>query len=70
MSCLYLLADTPEYLRDKQLVKYSSFGSNAKGVNASAAINLYANERIKDWLLKPIPTIIQEDGEDKTNNNT
>lgn len=65
MSCLHLLADTPEYLRDKQLVKYSSFGSNAKGVNASAAINLYANERIKDWLLKPVPTIIQEDGEDK-----
>lgn len=65
MSCLHLLADTPEYLRDKQLVKYSSFGSNAKGVNASAAINLYANERIKDWLLKPIPTIVQEDGEDK-----
>lgn len=65
MSCLHLLADTPEYLRDKQLVKYSSFGSNAKGVNASAAINLYANERIKDWLLKPIPTVIQEDGEDK-----
>lgn len=65
MSCLHLLADTPEYLRDKQLVKYSSFGSNAKGVNASAAINLYANERIKDWLLKPIPTIVQEDKEDK-----
>lgn len=65
MSCLHLLADTPEYLRDKQLIKYSSFGSNAKGVNASAAINLFANERIKDWLLKPIPTIIQEDGEDK-----
>ena len=65
MSCLHLLADTPEYLRDKQLVKYSSFGSNAKGVNASAAINLFANERIKDWLLKPIPTIVQEDGEDK-----
>lgn len=65
MSCLHLLADTPEYLRDKQLVKYSSFGSNAKGVNASAAINLYANERIKDWLLKPIPTIVQEGEEDK-----
>lgn len=65
MSCLHLLADTPEYLRDKQLIKYSSFGSNAKGVNASAAINLYANERVKDWLLKPIPIILQEDGEDK-----
>ena len=39
MNSIHLLADTPEYLRDKQLVKYSSFGSNAKGVNASLAIN-------------------------------
>ena len=28
MNSIHLLADTPEYLRDKQLVKYSSFGSN------------------------------------------
>lgn len=31
MSSTHLLADTPEYLRDKQLVKYSAFGSNSKG---------------------------------------
>ena len=62
MNCTHLLADTPEYLRDKQLVKYSSFGSGAKGINASAAINNYANERIREWLLKPVITQVVEDG--------
>jgi hypothetical protein len=65
MRCTHLLADTPEYLRDKQLIKYSSFGSNSKGVNAIAAINNYANTLIRDWLLKPVPTIITEDGIEK-----
>lgn len=65
MHCTHLLADTPEYLRDKQLIKYSSFGSNAKGVNATAAINNYANSLIRDWLLKPITTVITEDGIEK-----
>lgn len=65
MQCTHLLADTPEYLRDKQMIKYSSFGSNAKGVNATAAINNYANGLIRDWLLKPVTTIVVEDGEEK-----
>lgn len=64
MNCTHLLADTPEYLRDKQLIKYSSFGSNAKGVNASAAINAYANNLIRDWLMKPVTIIQNIDGED------
>lgn len=54
MNSTHLLADTPEYLRDKQLIKYSNFGSNAKGVNANAAINNYANSLIRDWLMKPV----------------
>ena len=59
----FRLADTPEYLRDKQLVKYSSFGSNAKGVNVSANINNFANSLIKDWLLMKVPVEVkQEDG--------
>lgn len=58
-KCVYLLAETPEYLRDKQLVKYSSFGSNAYGVNASAAINIYANRLLKDWFNKTI-TVLQK----------
>ena len=59
----FRLADTPEYLRDKQLVKYSSFGSNAKGVNVSANINNFANRLIKDWLLMKVSIEVkQEDG--------
>ena len=65
LNCTHLLADTPEYLRDKQLVKYSAFGSNQKGVNASAAINNYANDLLRNWLMKPIPTIVVEDGVEK-----
>lgn len=57
MNCIYLLAETPEYLRERQLVKYSAFGSNRYGVNATASINDYANNLIRDWLLKP--TVIQ-----------
>lgn len=53
MNCIHYLAETPEYLREKQLVKYSAFGSNKYGVNASAAINDYANGLLRDWLLKP-----------------
>ena len=57
MNCTHLLAETPEYLREKQLVKYSAFGSNKYGVNASAAINDYANGLLRDWLLKPVVAI-------------
>lgn len=57
MSCTHYLAETPAYLREKQLVKYSAFGSNKYGVNASPAINDYANGLLRDWLLKPIPYI-------------
>ena len=53
MNCTHLLAETPEYLREKQMVKYSAFGSNRYGVNANAVINDYANSLLRDWLLKP-----------------
>lgn len=66
MRCTRLLALTPQYLRDKQLIKYSAFGSNAYGINATAAINNYANDRINEWLKKPITTIKHVDGEDIT----
>ena len=64
LQCTHLLADTPEYLRDKQLIKYSSFGSNAKGVNATNAINNYANGLIRDWLLKTTVVTVVEDGQE------
>ena len=61
----YLLAETPEYLRDKQLIKYKGFGSNAYGVNASASINNYANGLLKDWFNKMVSvTTKNENGEE------
>lgn len=63
MRSTHLLAETPEYLRDKQMIKYKGFGSNAYGVNASAAINNYANGLLKDWLNKLVSvTVKKEDG--------
>lgn len=60
---VHLLAETPEYLRDKQLIKYSNAGSNAYGVNASSAINNYANSLLRDWFNKLVPIVIgREDG--------
>lgn len=57
----YLLADTPQYLRDKQIIKYSGFGSSAKGVSATASVNNFANRLIKDWFNKLVP--IERTGE-------
>ena len=67
MNCTHMLAETPEYLREKQLVKYSNFGSNRYGVNATAAINNYADNLLRDWLLKPETIITKEDGQEVLN---
>lgn len=53
MNSTFMLADTPEYLRETQMVKYSSFGSSSKGVNANNPINNHANDLVKEWLIKP-----------------
>lgn len=63
-QCTHLLATTPEYLREKNLIKYSAFGSNAYGVNANNAINNYANGLIRDWLNKKQTVIVKEDGQE------
>lgn len=59
MNSTHLLAETPQYLRDRGMVKYTAFGSNAYGVNANAIINNYANQLIRDWLLKPYEDIVE-----------
>lgn len=62
MNSLYLLAETPEYLRDKNIIKSRSYGNNALGVNATAGVNSYADRLIRDWLMKKVPVIV-EDGD-------
>ena len=66
MNCLYLLADTPEYLKDKDIIKNIGVGNNSKGVKATKPVNDYANRLIRDWLLKPITIQSGEDGEETT----
>lgn len=65
MNCLYLLTDTLEFLKDKDMIKGSYYGNKSKGVTATAPINSYARNLLRAWLLKPIPTIQSIDGEDK-----
>lgn len=61
-NCVYLLADTPEYLRDKQLIKDLGYGNRSKGVLATAPIKNYGYKLIRDWLLKPY-TKIEKDSQ-------
>lgn len=62
--CLHYLADTPEYLRDKQIIKYQGFGNTSKGVVASMPVNNYANGLIREWLIKPVTIVVNEDGQE------
>lgn len=61
--CLHLLAETPEYLFDKQLIKTRGYGNSSKGVGATAPINNYANLSIREWMIKPVTIHIEEGGE-------
>lgn len=65
MNCLYLLTDTLEFLKDKDMVKGQLYGNKAKGTNATAPINAYARTLIRNWLLKPVVTIQVIDGKEQ-----
>lgn len=65
MNCLYLLTDVLDFLKDKDMVKGGSYGNKAKGTNATAAVNAYARNLLRSWLLKPVTIIQTIDGEEK-----
>lgn len=58
----YLLAETPEYLKDRQLIKSTGFGNSAYGIRATPPIINYGFRLIRDWLMKPV-TKIEKDNE-------
>ena len=64
MNCVHLLADTPEYLKQKQLIKVQGYGNSAKGITATVPIKNFGFQLIRDWLLKPVTRIVHQDGED------
>ena len=65
-SSTHLLADTPEYLLEKQLVKSIGYGNTRKGVTTITPIKNYGFGLIRDWLLKPVVRIMKNsEGEDE-----
>lgn len=62
MNSLHLLADTPEYLKNKQLIKSIGFGNVSKGVTATVPIKNFGFTLIRDWLLKPVTIVKEENG--------
>lgn len=63
LNSLHLLADTPEYLRNKQLIKTTGFGNSSKGITATMPVKNFALGLIRDWLLKPVILTKEENGE-------
>lgn len=63
MNSLHLMADTPEYLKNKQILKASTFGNASKGCPAVVAVINFAMERLRDWLLKPVTTVEEVNSE-------
>ena len=65
MNCLYLLEDTPEFLRDRDMIKTTGLGNKSKGYSATKGINEYADKLTRDWLMQPV-TIIQTVNKEET----
>ena len=58
-----LLAEAPDYLKDRNLVQIGLYGNKAKGFNATNPLNNFANQLIRTWLTKPKQMVIEkEDG--------
>ena len=59
-NSLYMLCDTLEFLKDKDMTKPGQYGNKAKGTqnygNGEKAIAPYARRCIRDYLLKSNPT--------------
>ena len=63
MTSLHLLADTPEYLKSRQILKAQSFGNSVKGVPMTVPIRNFAFGLVRDWLLKPVTISREEEGQ-------
>ena len=65
MHSVYLLTDTLEMLKDKQMVKAVTYGNTAKGTKALESVNVFGRSLIEKYLLDPVPIITTgENGEE------
>lgn len=67
-SCLYLLCDTPNHLRDIEEQKQNLFGNRAKGTRANIEVNNEAKRLQKTWMLTPYEYVDDQGEEVKTIN--
>lgn len=61
MKSLWMLADCPEWIRAKGLVKYNMFGSSIKGVSVNAALINTGVDLINSWLKKTKPVEVKDE---------
>ena len=65
-NCLYLLSDTLEFLKDKEIVKGGMYGNKSKGVGNYGAVGGYARRAIRDYLLRSKELIVLNDIDGQT----
>jgi len=62
-NSLHYLCDTPQILRDLDLVTGGTYGNVAKGTHASKAINSWARKLQSDWMISPAYQAYTDDEE-------
>ena len=60
-NSIHLLADTPEYLKERQLIGSIGYGNKSKGIRATTPIINGAFKMINSWLRKPVTRIEKDD---------
>lgn len=64
-NSLYLLCDTPLYLRDIEEAKVSLQGNRAKGTRSTVGVLAEGKRLQKSWMMKP-QVYVDDEGEEKT----
>lgn len=63
MNCTYLLSDTLEFLKDREMIRGTLYGNKAKGTASTAPIKSFGRKLQRDWLLKPITKVVEQNDE-------
>lgn len=64
-NALYMLCDTPQYLRDIEETKAALYGNRAKGTRTSVGVRAQGKRLQKSWMLKP-QVYVDGEGEEST----
>lgn len=67
-NCLYLLCDTPQYLRDTEDIKINLGGNKAKGTRTTTFVREQGKRLQKSWMLTPY-VYVDENGDEQTSIN-